>query len=190
MDLGKFELYHDNGKNPASSINLWTLNNGDSTHMPAQGTGDDERIGDQIEVQKWKLRLLCGQKSDRPNCTWRLVVYQVRKGQTVTYQTIFKNVVNNCLLDTWDYDNGVKVLYDKTLKSKPGDMSATGSDEYTFPWYVTIPAPQKTYKFTSGVDHNIGTICCCMFVYDAYGSLGTDNIAYTQVYVDMSYKDI
>ncbi len=39
--------------------------------MPTQGVGDNQRVGDQINMSDLKLELLMGQKADLPNVTFR-----------------------------------------------------------------------------------------------------------------------
>lgn len=194
-DLGKVELYHQNGKNPANSMVHFILNQNNSTYMPTQGTGDGQRIGDKISISGWKIRMMLAHKGDRPNITFRIVVYQTRQNAGTQYDQIFRNDTNNFLLDTWDPDQQVKVLFDKTIKRGPGDYSleqSSATKEYTFPFKFFVKAPQKNYTFTTdgGFLHQHGFINLCVFAFDAYGTVGTDNIAYYQAYSNMYYKDL
>jgi hypothetical protein len=46
--------------------------------MPTVGSiQQSSRIGDQIVTSGWKIRCLFGQKADRPNVSWRFMVFQI-----------------------------------------------------------------------------------------------------------------
>ncbi len=60
----KIELYH----NVLSLSQMLKLN--DSTIMPQVGSRQIDRIGDRINSIGWTVRMLLGQKGDRPNVNW------------------------------------------------------------------------------------------------------------------------
>ncbi|AKV62267.1 putative capsid protein [Callinectes sapidus associated circular virus] len=84
FNTGKYELYHN-------TFNTYRINT--DNQMPAEGTGDDQRIGDRIYTTGFKLRLLLGQKSDRPNVTFKIYVMKVPKGQGYAYANFFSKMV-------------------------------------------------------------------------------------------------
>lgn len=182
-NFGKTELYHN-------TVFFQILN--DYGQMPSQGTGDTQRIGDNVNIQSMYLRILCGQKKDRPNVTWRFFVVKVPKASTMSYATIFLNVTGNALLDTINRDK-CKVLKSFTLKpnmTAPTIVDATTTKEFTFPVKFYVPY-KKLYRFQTdgGLTHNDDDIYFMCVCYDAYGSLVTDNICYIQLTNTIYFKD-
>jgi len=186
-DWGKTELYH-NVRNFIGDINT-------SFAMPSQGSGDNNRIGDRIKLSGFKLRLLCGQKYDRPNVTWKIYIIK----QPINYSTgnTFRTVTGNCLLDPPNLDQ-CKVLKAYTWKPNGSTMLVSNgttasqlSKEYTFTKSFWIPY-RREYKFQ--VDgqqvHQDTPINIVAVAYDAYGTVITDNIAYVQIFQEMFYRDI
>lgn len=188
VTFGKTELYHN-------TLHGALIN--DTTCMPSQGLGDGYRIGDEIQVGGFYLRMLCGQKYDRPNCTWKHFVIKVPKGASVTYATIFDNTIGNVLLDNVNKDKA-QVLYQKVSKPRTGSLLVDNGDsnyalqskEFTFPLKIWIPY-RKIYKFQAdaGTAHTDGDIYLITLVYDAYGTLQSDNLAYQQLTTTMYFKD-
>lgn len=180
-DYGKTELYHN--VTQSSVLNIGAA-------WPVQGTADNQRLGDEINMTGIKLRFLFGQKGDRPNVNWRLVIGAVPQNYTYVYGSFFKNVTGNSLLDEVNKDR-VQVLHQKWFK--PMDIityGQAGGDEYTFTRQVFI-SRKKLIKFgtDAGTDHNDKTIMMVLVPYDAYGSLLSDNIAYVQTWQSLYYKD-
>ncbi len=75
-----------------------------AVYMPAQGPADSNRVGDEINTIGYKLKMVIGQKKDRPNVTFKYWVVKVPKGSTYSYNAWFKNVSNNLLLDDINKD--------------------------------------------------------------------------------------
>lgn len=166
------------------------LMNAPST-MPPQGVRDDNRIGDQIYTIGYSVKMLLTQKSDRPNCTWRISFVRVPKGATYTYGTWYNNQTNVILLDDFNNDF-VKVVKDSSFKQVIGDMDAGAvAREYTFVKKFWIPH-KYLYKFgpaDAAVTHNHDDLYMCIVCYDAAGTLITDNIGAYNVLFDLKYKD-
>lgn len=185
-DFGKTEIYHN-------QMTIQKLN--DTSTMPSQGTGDSQRIGDQINVGAFYIRLLCGQKYDRPNVTWHFYIMKAPKGSPVSYATFFDNVTGNVLLDSPNKDK-VQVLKSLKYKKFLGNTSILDpggphlNREITFPIKLWQPY-RRILKFQAdgGLEHTDGDIYLITFAYDAYGTLVTDNIAYTQMTSTIYYKD-
>lgn len=189
------QLYHNSLKFIAS------LNSATSIHMPMQGSGDTQRNGDKIIARGFNVHLLLGQKRDRPNVTFRLMVVAQRPGTGVlNYAALFKNVSGNGMLDEINTDK-VTVLYQKYWKplKSLGNISVTvppvGEDyatakEYTFSKRFFIPR-KKMYKFEEdgSAVHNDKELYLYVLPYDAFGTLTTDNIGYTQVWSKFLFKD-
>ena len=169
INYGKVELYHDS-LSVTHKLNF-------TAHMPSQGTGQNERIGDTVTAKGYKIRFLLGSKYDRPNVTYRVVVFAAKAGVTPTYGNVFNNICGNGLLDDVNRDR-VTLLRQKYYKPNKGMVSTSesGQKEYTSAHYMFIPR-KKTYKF-NGLECNDRDLYLCVLAYDAYGSLTTDNIAY------------
>lgn len=182
-DFGKTELYHN-------TMSVLKIN--DTSTMPTQGTSDSQRVGDNINLGAFYLRLLCGQKLDRHNVNWKFYILKVPKDASVSYTTFFDSVTGNSMLDSPNKDK-VKVLYAKTIKKliSPDLSGVGGADkELTFTHKIWLPY-RRLLKFQAdaGTVHDDGDIYLVTFVYDAYGSLFTDNIAYHQMTSTIYYKD-
>lgn len=166
-----------------------------TTNMPVQGTGDVNRIGDQIYSTGWLMRLLIGQKSDRPNVTFLWWVVSVPKGSAYNYNNWFIPTTGNPLLDSPNRDF-IRVI--KRGQWKPDGSSfeitvgaGTQTVEYTFCKKIWIPY-KKLIKFgpaDGAQTHNDNDVHFIMVAYDAYGTLVTDNIAYFQGAATLYYRD-
>lgn len=183
INMGKSELEHN-------TLKTFQLNKGDATAMPGQGVQENQRVGDQIYVKGWSLRMLLGQKADRPNVTFRYWVMSVPKGSAYSYATFFQAVTNNVLLDHANTDF-VKVIQSGVWRPNEAGLAGTGGDEYTFVKKLWVPY-KKLYKFgpaDAALTHNDNDIWFLIAPYDAYGSIGTDNIAYIQILTTLYYCD-
>jgi len=180
--FNKVEMYH----NVFSLSQCLTLNG----TMPSQSVGEKGRVGDRINTVAFNIKMLCGQKGDRPNVTFRWACIEVPKGGTLTYANVFNNVTGNVLLDDFNKDY-VKVLKQGIWRPNEAALAATGNDEYTFVKKISIPY-RRMVKFgpaDAATTHNMNDIYFTILCFDAYGSLITDNIAYYQAAVEMIYKD-
>lgn len=191
VNFAKGEMYHNAfyapGGSPPSGY-LAHLN--DAALMPTQGVGDNQRIGDQIYLTSIKLKMLIGQKGDRPNVNFRYYVLSVPKGSSITYNNWFTNVTGNILLDDPNKDF-VKVHKSGFWRPNEAGLAATGNDEYTFAKRITFPY-KKLLKFgpaDGATTHNDTDLYFVLMAYDAFGSLQTDNIAYCSVSMEMNYRD-
>jgi len=188
-NFGKVEMYHNcfYSGTPVNTGYVALIN--DQAIMPQQNGSDSGRIGDQIYVSGFRLKLLLGQKADRPNITFRYFVFSVPKSSSINYGNWFINTTGNVLLDDPNYD------FVKVHKSgfwRPNEASlATTTKEYTFTKRIVVPY-KKLLKFgpaDGATTHNDSDLYLSVMCYDAYGTLISDNIAYAQVSMEMSYKD-
>lgn len=181
--FGKVEVFHN-------SFMPFHITN--SAIMPIMGIGPDQRIGDQISVGGFMLRMMLGQKSDRPNVNWKWYIMRVNKGVVYAYNTWFENVINNCLLDPPNKDY-VTVLKSGNFKHTVTSLEVGESaKEQTYSKKIWIPY-KKTYRFGPGNGaqaHNDHELYFIVAPFDAYGTLLSDNIGYVQCMRTMYYKDI
>ena len=156
--------------------------------MPAQGIGDNNRVGDQINTSGWLLCLMICQKADSPNMTFKYWIVEVNKGETYAYSAWFDNVTNNTMLDKVSTDM-CKIKKTGTWKPYQGAMS-NGMDEYTFTKSIYIPH-KKLIKFTRNASntHDARDLYILLVAYDAYGSLLTDTIASYEMVSTLYFKD-
>jgi len=146
--------------------------------MPAQGVGEKAGVGDRINTIGFNVKLLCGQKVDRPNVTFRWICIEVPKGGGLPYGSVFNNITGNILLDDLNKDY-VKCLKQGVWRPNEAGLASTGNDEYTFVKKVHIPY-KRLVKFgpadgaiTHNQNHNQNDVYFCIMCYDAYGSLIT-----------------
>lgn len=161
-----------------------------ASFMPGPGTADHQRIGDQINVTGWGLRMLIGQQADRPNVTFRWWVVKVPKGSAYSYANWFDAATNNVLLDTVNTDF-VKVIKTGMWRPNEAGLSATGGKEYTFAQKLWIPY-KRTLKFGpahGATTHNDDDVYFLIAPYDAYGTLTTDIVGYCQMAIMFYYRD-
>lgn len=176
----KTEMYHN-------SSHYFIVN--DTSGYPIQGTAGTQRIGDEIYVKGFKVRLLFGQKSDRPNVSFRIVIGHANKAWTWNYSSFMRNVTGNVLLDPPNPDV-FKVIKTYTLRPNEAGLNATGNDEYTFTHSAWIPYNKKIRFPVGNQDADGDNLFFVIFPYDAYGTLTSDNIAYYQAACSCHYKDI
>lgn len=178
--LSKAELYHNT---PAL-----ILINGTNA-FPPQGNTGSTRVGDEIYAKGYKLRILFGQKGDRPNVSFRIIVGYVNKSYSYGYSNWFRAITGNTLLDPVNPDI-IKVVKSYTMRPNQAGLTATGNDEFTFAHQLYIPVNKKV-RFPSGTqDADMDNLYMFIIPYDAFGSLTTDNIAYYQAASSLHYKDI
>jgi len=180
------QIYHDIYAAP------YSLDSFDQ--MPSQGISDTQRVGDEIYASMIRVQMLIGQKADRHNVTFRIIVVKVTADALpVSYAQLFIGTTDNVLLDEVNKDR-VSVVKDITIKKNlHPDLSGVGGadKEFTFPYKFNIPLKERI-KFTSDgttVSNNRKGHYMYVFAYDAFGTLITDNIAYVQTYSTLYYKD-
>lgn len=184
----KAELYHNAFYGvPATgfvaNINSYAV-------MPAQGAGDNQRIGDQVYLTGFRLKMLIGQKADRPNVSFRYYVLKVPKGSSITYGNWFNSTTGNILLDDPNTDF-VKVLLQGLWRPNEAGLANVSGDEYTFAKRLWVPY-KKLLKFgpaDAATTHNDDDIYFVLMAYDAFGTLVSDNIAYVQMGQEIFYRD-
>jgi len=188
--FAKTNLYHNCFYNvTGTSSGFICLANG-TTVLPGQGTGDNQRIGDQIYASGFTFRMLIGQQADRPNVTFRYNIFGVPKGSGIVYGDWFRNATGNVLLDEPNRDF-VKVYKTGTWRPNEAGLGGTGGDEYTFVKKLWFPY-KKLIKFGPAdavVTHNDQDLYFSLMAYDAYGTVVTDIVAYVQLQVSFHYRD-
>lgn len=164
-----------------------------SFQMPTQGVTDIQRVGDEIMVSHVGVQMLFGQKQDRMNVSFRVIVVKcTANASPISYATLMINTTGNVLLDNVNRDR-CSVVSDQIIKRNisPQLDVVGGAKELTFVKKWNIPYKQKI-KFAvdaDTVDNNRKALFMYVFAYDAFGTLVTDNIAYCQLHSTIYYKD-
>ncbi len=171
------QLYH--GASNGTTTNALTTNQY-LTAFPNQGVGVTGRIGDRCFLREIPVRLWLSQKSDRPNCLFRvcalLIPAQVT-GNSAAWSTYFSG--SNCITAQPKIDV-CTLLYDKVINP---DMNAN----------TVLPSPSVNkershfHSFTLTINKEVSinqynlidhaNIMLFVVAYDAYGTIATDNIA-------------
>lgn len=190
QNAGKTEVYHNcfYSGTPINTGFVWSIN--DHSQMPTQGTGENQRVGDEIEITGFKVRMLIGQKADRPNVNWRYLVLKVPKGSSIQYANWFSANTNNVMLDDPNRDF-VKVLASGLWRPNEAGLVGGSADEYTFTKKMWV-SYKKHLKFgpaNAATTHNDDDLYFILMAYDAFGSPSTDNIGYVQFGASMLYRD-
>lgn len=165
------------------------LNAQNAGTLPAQGTNDNQRVGDMINIKGFKIKLLFGQKAAHQNLTWKWFIMKVPKGAVYSYTSWFKSITSNVLLDDPN-DDFVKVLKRGVIKDYNGDVGDEGK-EYTFTRTIWLPY-RKLLKFgpaSSALTHNDDDLWFMCAPYDAYGTLDIANVGYFQMSSTIYYSD-
>lgn len=178
------QLYH----------NYWTgsmfENLTGQAQLPAQGTGESQRVGNEVTVVGTKLYLQVLLKNDRLNSKVRIIIvkHNPAYGKSV-YTDWFDNVMN-VAVDPIDRGRA-KVVYDRLIGYK--NFNPTNStDEVVIFRKIWIPIKEK-YKFRDDGSQNLhyakNIYSIIAMAYDSSGSLTTDNIASVKWFSRLYYKD-
>ncbi len=186
LALEKVELNHNT---LSSMVNMTGV-------FPSQNDTDGGREGDEIVSQGVRIRLMLGQKLDRPNVSYRIFItsfdYSTTGAVVPTYGEFFHSVSGNGMLDPVQYKRW-KIHKSILLKSKGTSMNVgTAGKEFIRTLKLWIPI-RKKLKFRADATDSVvnfpNNFRIFIIPYDAYGTLTTDNIAYVQGAVTLYYKD-
>lgn len=173
------------------------------------GTNHHSRIGDTITPRGMSMRIWMGNKFDRPNILYRILVLVMPKsynGIAVTAGSLdigvpFQNGANgNYITMPIDTEKGIKVLYDKVLRNEAGfsavASSTTAGDQNSVEthlfkklWIKRKRANNIMFD-TAGVEIVNKPLNVYIIPYDSYGTLTTDNIASCAWTATLYYKDV
>ena len=190
FDHGKTELYH----NVHNNVQIVA-----TSHGPVQGDGDDQRIGNSIQLSGIKLTLMFYSKADRPNTKFRLIVYSAPYESyppATSYGNLFDNVTGNVMIDSMDKD-AVKVhknmlIYPKNISANlvafPEEEVAREVTSFRKVW---IPYRTKVRYANNGAYTELTnrSFYVLVMAYDTYGTLSTDNIGAVQCWQRFYYRD-
>lgn len=193
------QLYHNTGTMGYAYVGPVLFN--PWRYIPL-GTNHHQRVGDTITPRGMSLRLWMGNKSDRPNLMYRVLVLVMPKsynGIAVTSGSLdigctFQNGANgNYITMPIDTEKGIKVLYDKVFRNEAGSNSSTiiTREYHTFKkLWIKRKRSNNIVFDTAGVEIVNKPLNIYVIPYDSYGTLTTDNIASCAWTATLYYKDV
>ena len=149
-----------------------------------QGTADDDslsadrliRIGDELYLKNINVRFWLSNKLDRPNCMYKLFLFWYDSGDTLSDALCFFTQTNK-MLDRINNEQ-ISIIDQKTIFSGP--MYDNGTEKWEHSYLATLNGSWKGKKLTYDEGGSIPkkrNIGVAVVVYDAFGTLQTDNIA-------------
>jgi hypothetical protein len=176
-----YQLYHNVPVAMANAVSLFD--------NITQGVGLGQRVGSRIFAKRLRARFVFNNKTDRPNCSYRVAVTAAPAStNTDAFSELFSqggftgvHAITNSLL-----------LYDTVFPLNQGsgmENNMTPNKERSFNHTLDIPLNHAVVYSTA--DSKATTALTVWLVaYDAYGTLTTDNIAsVAQVTFSIDYTD-
>lgn len=149
------------------------------------------RIGDELFLKSLRLRLWMSNKTDRPNCIYRIILYWYETSNPPAAQADLFNETGPGLLTSVNREN-ISVIADKYVRNVR-DANTTDIKEHSTLKFVNKNWKNRkvVYNDTEGSsalpkDKSLGFAVLC---YDAYGTLTTDNIASFAYQYDVLFKE-
>ncbi len=180
------QLYHNkpiyHGKLIGGAITQG-VKDGDQAQAPL-GT----RIGDQISLKNVNIRLWLSNKLDRPNCMYKGVLFWYESGGSLTDPVVYKTQTNK-MLDRYN-NKEIRIVDQFILKSK--EMYDNGTEKWEHSYLAGLNKSYKNKKITfnnNGPETKGWELGFALVVYDAYGTLQTDNIASYAFNIELTYQD-
>lgn len=151
---------------------------------------NDARIGDEVYLRNLRVKFWLSNKLDRPNCMYRIILFWYPSDQTLTDQDVFFTQTNK-MLDRPNNEN-ISVLEDRYVFSR--EMYLNGTEKFEHSYLCTINKNWKNKKITyqeapNQVKPKNKTLGIAVAVYDAYGTLQTDNIASMAFNAQIQFQD-
>lgn len=165
------QLYHNK---PFYVGKLLACNQG--VKDPDDETSSDARIGDEISLTNINVRLWLSNKLDRPNCMYKCALFWYDEGTSLSDAVVYFTQKNK-MLDR--YNNESITIIDQQIVFSTNNY-AVDANNHEHSYLCTLGKRYKGRKITydEGTPvvkkRNIGMV---VVVYDAFGTLQTDNIA-------------
>lgn len=185
------QLYHNITNRIAGNLLIAYQGVGDV--QSATLTGNQSRIGDEVQPISLEMFFQFRQPADRPNVTFKVFVLKFKGSSTLPTFVPFKQITNNVVLDPVDTEK-CSVMMERTYKLPDNYWAGTTgtSKEANFFRKAYLKLPKTNYRYSgdnsvAGRDYNIGLY---VTAYDTMGSLSTDNIATFQYNSIFKFKDV
>ncbi len=147
------------------------------------------RIGDSISLTNCNIKFWLSNKLDRPNCMYRMIMFWYDSNTTLTDAICFFTQTNKML----DRPNNESISVIKQKYVFSGANYAVDANNHERSQLGSLSASWKGRKITydeaasTPKKRTIGVLLC---VYDAFGTLQTDNIASCAYNFNVNFKDI
>lgn len=165
----------------------------------SQGQGEENRIGDKVQAVGLSLKLMLFNKSDRPNVTYRIIVFTAPPDQSASGNPVgfWEADIGNKIMDNIN-TNKYKVIKEKFIQVQGQDTAfEAGVDTLrekskSLQMYIPLKGRQVVYSSENGAvpKYQRDVIQVAIIAYDAYGTLTTDNIASFAWMRKFYFKDI
>lgn len=171
------QLYHNKPVYAAKFLGDIQQGISDGDTNTTGGTGVKAvRIGDQIRLKNINLRFWLSNKDDRPNCMYKLILYWYPIGIPPSDVLIYKTQSNK-MLDRYNTDN-IKIIDQKMVFSTNNYAVDANNHEKSYLCTLNKSFKSKRIQYDNNGQQPKGwDIGFAIVVYDAYGTLQTDNIA-------------
>lgn len=156
---------------------------------PDNQSSNAARIGDSIKLTSCNVKFWLSNKLDRPNCMYRLIMFWYDSSVTLSDAVCFFTQTNK-MLDRPNNES-ISIIDQKYIFSGP--MYLNGTEKFERSQLATLKGNWKGRRITydeSGSVPKKRTIGVCVAVYDAYGTLQTDNISSCAYNFQIGFKDL
>lgn len=158
------------------------------TQDPNDQANNEARIGDEISLTNVNVRLWLSNKLDRPNCMYKCALFWYDEGTTLSDAVVYFTQKNK-MLDR--YNNEAITIIDQQIVFSTNNY-AVDANNHEHSYLCTLKKRYKGRKITydeggqAPKKRNIGMV---VVVYDAFGTLQTDNIASFAYDAIIQFKD-
>ncbi len=178
------QLFHNK---PLYIANLLATQQG--TEDPNDLANANARVGDSIRLTNCNIKFWLSNKLDRPNCMYRLIMFWYDTPTALADAVVFFTQTNK-MLDRPNNES-ISIIDQKYIFSGP--MYLNGTEKFERSQLATLKGNWKGRRVTYDEGGSLPkkrSIGVCVAVYDAYGTLQTDNIASLAFNYNINFKDI
>ncbi len=178
------QLFHNK---PLYLSNLLSTSQG--VEDPNNQSSNKGRVGDEIQLTNCNIKFWLSNKLDRPNCMYRMIMFWYDSSVTLADAVCFFTQTNK-MLDRPNKEQ-ISIIDQKYIFSGP--MYLNGTEKFERSQLGTLNGRWKGKKITydeGGAVPKKRTIGVVLAVYDAFGTLQTDNIASCSYNFQIFYKDL
>ena len=159
------------------------------TADPNNLAGNNARNGDEILLTNCNIKFWLSNKDDRPNCMYRMIMFWYDSALTLSDAVCFFTQTNK-MLDRPNNES-ISVIDQKYIFS--ANNYAVDANNHERSQLGSLNGRWKGRKITydeGGATPKKRSIGVLLVVYDAYGTLQTDNIASCAYNYNTSFKDL
>ncbi len=178
------QLFHNK---PLYIANLLATTQG--VKDPNNLASNDARKGDSIRLTNANIKFWLSNKADRPNVMYRLIMFWYDTPITLSDAYCFFTQTNK-MLDRPNNEN-ISIVDQKYIFSQ--NNYAVDANNHERSQLATLKGRWKGRRIQydeGGTSPKKRTLGVCLVVYDAFGTLQTDNIASCAFNYNINFKDI